>query len=133
MSVEDLWTNLKTNINQDIEHFIPLKTCRKTNCPPWMTKHVKRLGNRKCCHYQAYINTRSLEDENHIEQSEREYKKALRQTKYRYESSIANTGDKRQFNRYIKQGFLKLHNSQNQRIFKMWKRIKGPILLLDSI
>ena len=67
-----------------------------------MTKIVKRLVRKKQRHYNVYMETNSAYDFDRYMSTAKECKKAIRKAKKKFETNIANKGNKRPFNSYIK-------------------------------
>jgi len=47
VTAQDLWDELKTELNETVEANIPSKTVRKRNNTPWLTRSIKRLHRQK--------------------------------------------------------------------------------------
>ena len=67
-----------------------------------MTKTVKRLVRLKQRQYNLYQQDRSIANYDQFKKTEKLCKKAVRSAKRKFEQSIANNGNKRPFNSYIK-------------------------------
>ena len=101
-NTEDSWNFLKDTIHAGIDLFIPKIPRRQRNKPRWMTRKVIKLIRTKQRRYNLYMQTRSPEHEQNFKDIQKQCKKAVRQAKRKFERSIADNGNKRPFNSYIK-------------------------------
>ena len=101
-TTEEAWHHLTYKVNLAIANFIPKIRRRTSNNHQWMTKHVKRLVRKKQRHYNLYMDSGTDQDFERYKQTAKECKKAIRQAKKRFETSISKNGNKRPFNAYIK-------------------------------
>ena len=101
-NTEEAWQQLTDKVNLAINQFIPKIRRRTSNNHQWMTKHVKRLVRKKQRHYNLYMDSGTDQDFERYNQTAKDCKKAIRQAKKKFETSIAKNGNKRPFNAYIK-------------------------------
>ena len=66
-SVEDIWTALKTTIQNGISEFIPIKKIGTKKSLPWLTQEIKRLIRKRDSLYQKQKRGRSR-DRHHFKQ-----------------------------------------------------------------
>ena len=99
---EEAWQFLNGKINKGIEIYIPKVQRRKPNSHQWMTKFVKRLVRLKQRKYNTYMRSRSPLDYDNFKLAEKNCKRAVRNAKRKFERNIANNGNKRPFNSFIK-------------------------------
>lgn len=101
-TTDEAWSEFTTIVNQGMEDFIPLTKRRRPCDPPWMTRLVKRICNKKQRHWRTYINYRTPENFNRYKKTENEAKKIVRNAKKRYEKKIAFGNNKKKFDSYVK-------------------------------
>lgn len=95
----DLFTDVT---NAALDKFIPLTQRRQQGKPPWMNKTVKRLTNKKKRFWKKYMSDRSNANFDEFKQVQKACKKAVRQAKRKFERNIAENGQKKTFNAYVK-------------------------------
>ena len=66
-SVEDIWTALKTTIQNGISEFVPIKKISTKKSLPWLTQEIKRLIRKRDSLYQKQKRGRSR-DRHHFKQ-----------------------------------------------------------------
>ena len=66
-SVEDIWTALKTTIQNGISEFVPIKKIGTKKSLPWLTQEIKRLIRKRDSLYQKQKRGRSR-DRHHFKQ-----------------------------------------------------------------
>ena len=102
LDTNDGWKFFKDKLSSGIDYFIPKTRRRKPNNHQWMTKTVKRLVRLKQRQYNLYQQDRSIANYEQFKKTEKLCKRAVRSAKRKFEQSIANNGNKRPFNSYIK-------------------------------
>ena len=102
LDTNDGWKFFKDKLSSGIDYFIPKTRRRKPNNHQWMTKTVKRLVRLKQRQYNLYQQDRSIANYDQFKKTEKLCKRAVRSSKRKFEQSIANNGNKRPFNSYIK-------------------------------
>ena len=101
-NVTEAWDLFKTTIYDAINRYIPLSPRRKKGDPPWMSRKVKRLVNRKQKFWKRFSKDRSDENFARYKTAEKECKKGVSDAKRKFERNIAKSGNKRPFNAYVK-------------------------------
>ena len=101
-TTDEAWSEFTTTVNQGTSKFIPLIKRRQPGNPPWMSRHVKRICNKKKRHWITYLNYRTQENYNQYKISENEAKKVVKKAKKQYEKKIAFGNNKRKFDSYVK-------------------------------
>ena len=101
-NVEEVWSEFKAVIETSIDRYIPLAPRRKKGSPPWMTREVKRLTNRKQKAWKRYSNNRSEANLEKYKLALKSCKKGVSAAKRSFERKLANSGNKRPFNAYVK-------------------------------
>ena len=66
-SVEDIWTALKTTIQNGISEFVPIKKIGTKKSLPWLTQEIKRIIRNRDSLYQKQKRGRSR-DRHHFKQ-----------------------------------------------------------------
>ena len=101
-NANDAWLIFKDKIVDATNLFIPVTQRRKQGAPPWMTKKVKNLVNRKQRAWKAFNKNRSNELFDKYKRAEKECKHGVSAAKRKLERSIASSGNKRPFAAYVK-------------------------------
>ena len=96
------WVLLKDTIEDTISRYIPLTPRRKQGDPPWLTKSVKRLINRKQRFWKRFSKNRSDANINTFKTAEKLCKRGVSDAKRKFERNIASSGNKRPFTSYVK-------------------------------
>ena len=101
-NANECWIELRSQIDVALDRYIPLTDRRRPGQPPWFNKNIKRLCNRKRRHWRKFKSDRSPANFDLYKRSESELKKAVQSSKRSFERKIANSGNKRPFNQYVK-------------------------------
>ena len=101
-NANDAWQTFKSTIMETIDMFIPVTKRRKQGEPPWMTKKVKNLVNRKQRAWKNFSKNRTDALFEKYKRAEKECKKGVSAAKCRLERTIASCNNKRPFVAYVK-------------------------------
>ena len=96
------WETLREVIDCALDRYIPMTTRRKPGEPPWLTPAVKRITRRKKRFWKRFTRNRTDGNFANYKESEKQCKKAVQQAKKKFEKKLADNGNKRPFNAYIK-------------------------------
>ena len=96
------WLALKEVTENSLNRYIPLAPRRKQGEPLWMTREVKRITNKKQRFWKRFSKNRSNENFDKFKAVEKLCKKAVQNAKRSFEKNIADNGNKRPFNAYVK-------------------------------
>ena len=98
----ECWVALKEETERAMDRYIPLTARRKPGEPPWLTRAVKRITNKKRRLWKRFSKNRSEENFARFKEVEKECKKLEKNSKRNFEKKIADSGNKRPFNAYVK-------------------------------
>ena len=101
-NVENVWCTFRSILEDSIDRYIPLAPRRKQGSPPWMTREVKRLANRKQKAWKCFSKNRSAENLEKYKLALKACKKGVSAAKRSFERKLASSGNKRPFCAYIK-------------------------------
>jgi hypothetical protein len=101
-NADTAWVCFKDILEGALDRYIPLTPRRKQGDPPWMTRAVKRLVNRKQRFWKRFSKNRSDYNFDKYKQAEKLCKQGVSAAKRKFERNIANSGNKRPFNAYVK-------------------------------
>ena len=96
------WIELKDKIEDTINRYIPLAPRRKQGDPPWLSRAVKRLINRKQKFWKRFSKNRNDMNFVNFKTAEKLCKRGVSAAKRKFERNIANSGNKRPFTAYVK-------------------------------
>jgi hypothetical protein len=88
-TVEELWTVIKSNLNQLLDRFAPLKRIRVRGRPPWCRAKVIKAKKRKGKAWKCYLLTSSHREWLGYRKARKKYQTVLRQCRDKYEESLA--------------------------------------------
>ena len=77
----ECWIELRSQIDEALNRYIPLTDRRRPGQLPWFNKNIKRLCNRKRRHWRKFKSDRSPVNFDLYERSESELKKAVQSSK----------------------------------------------------
>ena len=100
---KSLWSHFTSDLHTEIKNYIPSKSVRSRNSPPWLNRHLRRLARRKNrLHKQA----RKTNRWNNYRQFQRECKRAFRRAEWSYANNVIQDGlaqnNTKPFWRYVK-------------------------------
>ena len=101
-NANECWVTLKDTIESAMDRYIPLTNRRKPGQPLWMTKLVRNLTNKKRRHWKRLKKNRTDTNFDQFKLSEKLCKRAVQNAKRGFERKIADNGNKRPFNSYVK-------------------------------
>lgn len=96
------WETLREVIDSALDRYIPLTTRRKPGEPPWITPGVKRITRRKKRYWKRFTRNRTDGNFANYKECEKQCKKVVSMAKKKFEKKIADSGNKRPFNAYVK-------------------------------
>ena len=141
---DNCWSTFTETVEAGTAQFIPKIPRRTKGKPPWMTRNVIRMCRKKQRYWKAYTSSKTPEHFERYKQQEKTTKKAVSSAKRRYEKRIANNGNKKPFNAYIKTktkdrtpvGPLKVNNatiSDNKEITKVLNEYFCSVFTRENI
>ena len=98
----ECWSDLVEEVNSALDRYIPLVDRRSPGQPPWFSKNIRRLVNRKKRHWKQFKSDHADHSFTIYKQSDRELKKAVQNAKRAFERKLAKSGNKRPFTSYVK-------------------------------
>ena len=102
LAASEAWETFRKTLDDSIQRYIPLNNRRKKGDPPWMTRSVRNLVNRKQRFWKKFSKDRSDENFAKYKLAEKQCKKGVQDAKRKFERRIADSGNKRPFSSYIK-------------------------------
>ena len=102
LDTELAWSEFNNVVNIGLDRYIPLKPRRSNFKPPWMTKKIKRLCNKKKRLWKIFRTTRNPSDEDAFKTCQKECTKVVRAAKRRHEKKLSNKENTRGYNAYVK-------------------------------
>ena len=104
------WATLREVTDIALDRYIPLTTRRKPGQPPWLTQAVIRVTRKKNRYWKRFTKNRSIVNFDNYKVMEKLCKKAVQTAKKCFERKIADSGNKRPFNSYVKSKTKTRHN-----------------------
>jgi len=104
------WSVLREVTELALDRYIPLTTRRKPGQPPWLTRAVLRLTRKKNRYWKRFTKNRSDHNFSNYKEVEKQCKRAVSNAKKSFEKKIADSGNKRPFNAYVKSKTKTRHN-----------------------
>ena len=104
------WETLKEVTDIALDRYIPLTTRRKQGSPPWITQAVKRVTRKKSRYWKRYTKNRNDANFARYKEIEKQCKRVVQNAKKNFEKKIAENGNKRSFNAYVKSKTKTRHN-----------------------
>ena len=101
-NANECWESLKEETERALDRYVPLAPRRKPGDPPWLTQGVKRITRKKNRYWKRFAKNRSADNFVRFKEVEKECKRAVHNAKRNFEKKIADSGNKRPFNSYVK-------------------------------
>ncbi len=102
LNANDGYNLLKDVINTGIEKFVPKVKRRKASCPVWMTRNIIKLSRQKRRRFAEYCENRTDENFRIYKSIEKKCKKAVRNSKRKFEKKISKDCNQKTFNSYVR-------------------------------
>ena len=104
------WDTLKEVTDIALDRYIPLTSRRKPGQPPWLSQAVIRITRKKNRYWKRFAKNRTVDNFDRYKVVEKLCKRSVQQAKKRFEKKIADSGNKRPFNSYVKSKTKTKHN-----------------------
>ena len=102
LNAEDGWCLFKTTLDTALENYLPKKKRHESSKPVWMTKKVVQLSRQKRRRFAILCKDRTDENLRIYKKVEKQCKKAVRNSKRKFEQKLAKDTNKKPFNAYLR-------------------------------
>ena len=101
-SVIDCWNIFSSTINDAVEKNVPKKNRVASNKPVWINRRIIQLSRQKKRRYKVYCLDKTAENLRIYKDVEKRCKKAIRNSKRKFEKKLAMNKNMKPFNSYVK-------------------------------
>ena len=109
-NADQKWETFKEVTDIALDRYIPMTTRRKPGQPPWLSHAVIRITRKKSRYWKRFTKNRSDTNFANYKNIEKQCKRAVQNAKKNFEKKIADNGNKRPFNAYVKSKTKTRHN-----------------------
>ncbi len=102
MNVEESWNKIRNTLNFAITNFVPTKKRCENNRPIWMNRSIVRLCRQKRRRFAILCKNRTDENLTIYKAVEKKCKRAVRNSKRRFEKKLAKDTNPKPFNAYLR-------------------------------
>jgi hypothetical protein len=104
------WEAFKEVTDLALDRYIPMTPRRKPGSPPWLNPGITRITRKKSRYWKRFTKNRTDTNFANYKEIEKQCKLAVKNAKKRFEKKIADNGNKRPFNAYVKSKTKTRHN-----------------------
>jgi len=102
MNVEESWNKIRNTLDFAITNFVPSKKRCENNRPIWMNRAIVRLCRQKRRRFAILCKNRTDENLTIYRSVEKKCKRAVRNSKRRFEKKLAKDTNPKPFNAYLR-------------------------------